>query len=133
MGCTKVGLLFLVLLGCIGYAYAQDDQEQTAVWSMDTTNLESDITADRADSAITADTADVVSSDDNSAIEANNKLCPFDLVKISQDNKFQYNYKSKIYNFHSLSCINKFKVDPDKYLKDWEEEERRNKVIMVYD
>lgn len=65
--------------------------------------------------------------------EINNKLCPVDFKKITEENKHTYEYDGKIYNFNSALCIENFKKDPQKYLAEWEKKERLRKINIIYD
>jgi YHS domain-containing protein len=53
--------------------------------------------------------------------EAGNKICPVSGEKINQESKAVYGYKSKIYNLCCSACIEKFRDNPEKYVKIVEE------------
>ena len=63
-------------------------------------------------------TAKVESYGETQAINAGNKICPVSGDKINQDMEpVTYEYKGKIYNFCCPMCIDEFKKDPEKYIK----------------
>lgn len=66
-------------------------------------------------------------------VEVKNKLCPVTLAKITTGDKFTYTYNGKTYRFSSSNAIEEFKKSPEKYLKEWEEKERRYKINIIYD
>lgn len=52
-----------------------------------------------------------------------NRICPVSGLKIKDGEEEEYEYKGKIYNFHSSLCIEEFKKNPERYihvLKIWE-------------
>lgn len=52
------------------------------------------------------------------SINVGNKICPVSGEKIGEGMKpVTYEYKGKIYNLCCEMCIEKFKKDPDKYIK----------------
>ena len=59
----------------------------------------------------------------NKAEEVGNKTCPVSGEIIDEENKVTYEYKGKIYNFCCSMCIEEFKKDPEKYLKELEKAE----------
>ena len=59
------------------------------------------------------------------AVAVGNKVCPVLNEKIDERNKATYEYEGKIYNFCCAMCIDKFKKDPEKYIKKVNEELKR--------
>ncbi len=57
-------------------------------------------------------------------IDVGNKICPVTGEKIDEKTKATYEYEGKIYNFCCPMCIDAFKNDPQKYIKNIEEELR---------
>lgn len=52
------------------------------------------------------------------AANAGNKICPVSKEEIGEGMKpVTYEYKGKIYNLCCEMCVEKFKKDPDKYIK----------------
>jgi YHS domain-containing protein len=51
-----------------------------------------------------------------------NKICPVTGEKINEKTKATYEYGGKIYNFCCTTCIDQFKKDPQKYIKNIEQE-----------
>lgn len=76
---------------------------------------------------------DLDTQDEEKMEEADNKICPVDFKKITQENKVAYEYEGKMYNFDSALCIENFKKDPEKYLSEWEKKERFRKINIIYD
>jgi len=56
------------------------------------------------------------------AINVGNKICPVSGEKIEEKTKTTYEYEGKIYNFCCTACIKDFKNDPQKYIKEVEQE-----------
>jgi len=52
--------------------------------------------------------------------ELGNKICPVTGEKINELTKATYEYEGKIYNFCCAMCIDDFKKDPQKYIKEIE-------------
>jgi YHS domain-containing protein len=51
-------------------------------------------------------------------VNAGNKICPVTAEEIGEGmEQVTYEYKGKIYNLCCEMCIDKFKKDPDKYVK----------------
>ena len=68
------------------------------------------------------------------AEELNNKLCPVDFKRLyGLENKASYAYEGKLYYFDSAECVEKFKEDPEAYLKEWEKKERFRKINIIND
>jgi len=61
------------------------------------------------------------------AVNVDNKICPVSGEKIDEKLKVTYEYQGKVYNFCCASCVEKFKKDPDKYIKKIEEEKVQRK------
>ncbi len=55
-------------------------------------------------------------------IDVGNKICPVAGEKIDEKTKATYEYKGKVYNFCCSGCIDEFKKDPDKYIKNVDNE-----------
>lgn len=55
------------------------------------------------------------------ATDVGNTICPVTGEKIDAKTKVTYEYQGKIYNFCCPMCTDKFKKDPDKYIKKIEE------------
>jgi YHS domain-containing protein len=68
---------------------------------------------------VEAATTDTVSQE---AVNVGNKVCPVSGEKIDEKLKATYEYEGKIYNFCCTSCVDDFKKDPDKYIKEVNEE-----------
>lgn len=51
------------------------------------------------------------------AIEVGNSVCPVSGLKIRAGEEIKYEYKGKIYNFHSTSGVKEFKRNPEKYIQ----------------
>ncbi len=81
--------------------------------------------------------------------EVKNKICPVDFknlyllddtsqgaysssVQAPQKN-VQYTYEGKTYGFDSSACVEKFKKDPQRYLKEWEKKERFRRINVMND
>lgn len=71
--------------------------------------------------------------DEQRPLETDNKICPVDFKKITEENSVSYEYDGKIYNFDSALCAENFKKDPQKYLSEWEKKERFRKINIIYD
>lgn len=82
------------------------------------------------------------------AEEVNNKLCPVDFKRLyglenkpeggglasnGQSQKVSYVYEGKLYYFDSAECVEKFKEDPEGYLKEWEKKERFRRLNIIND
>ncbi|MCB4791570.1 MAG: YHS domain-containing protein [Elusimicrobia bacterium] len=53
-------------------------------------------------------------------IDAGKTICPVLGVKINEATKVSYEYKGKMYDFCCKECIDVFKKDPDKFIKEGE-------------
>lgn len=60
-------------------------------------------------------------------INVGNKICPVSGEKVGEEGMkpATYEYKGKIYNFCCTDCVEKFKKDPEKYIKKIEEEKQK--------
>ena len=66
--------------------------------------------------------------------EVNNKLCPVDFKRLyGLENKVSYVYEGKLYYFDSDECVDKFKEDPEGYLKEWEKKESFRRINIIND
>ncbi len=52
-------------------------------------------------------------------------VCPVSGEPVSKDTNITYTYNGKVYRFCCPGCIEAFKKDPEKYIKNMEERERR--------
>lgn len=93
----KFALLALILLFISGVAYAKDSDTKTGQ-----TNIAEQV---------------------NKAEEVGNKRCPVSGEIIDEKTKETYEYKGKIYNFCCAGCIDEFKKEPEKYIKELEKAE----------
>ena len=93
----KFALLALILLFISGAAYAKDYEPKT-----EQTTITEQI---------------------NKAETVGNKSCPVSGEIIDEKTKVTYEYKGKIYNFCCSVCIEDFKKDPEKYIKELEKTE----------
>ena len=93
----KLGLLALTLLFISGAAYAMHSDTKTEQ----------------------GNTVEQV----NKAEEVGNKSCPVSGEIIDEKTKVTYEYKGKIYNFCCSMCVDEFKKDPEKYIKELEKAE----------
>ena len=72
-------------------------------------------------------------------IKANNEICPVDFKRLyalghnPSAKLFPYTYKGKTYDFDSAACIEEFKKDPEKYLKEWQKKERFRRINLIND
>lgn len=57
-------------------------------------------------------------------VNVGNEICPVSGEKVGEGGMkpATYDYKGKIYNFCCTDCVEKFKKDPEKYIKKIEEE-----------
>ncbi len=68
------------------------------------------------------------------AEEVNNKLCPVDFKRLyGLENKASYAYEGKLYYFDSAECVEKFKEDPEAYLKEWRKKESFRRINIIND
>ena len=68
------------------------------------------------------------------AEELNNKLCPVDFKRLyGLENKASYAYEGKLYYFDSAECVEKFKEDPEAYLKEWQKKESFRRINIIND
>ena len=68
------------------------------------------------------------------AEEVNNKICPVDFKRLyGLENKVSYVYEGKLYYFDSAECVDKFKEDPESYLKEWEKKESFRRINIIND
>lgn len=68
------------------------------------------------------------------AEEVNNKLCPVDFKRLyGLEKKVSYVYEGKLYYFDSDECLEKFKEDPESYLKEWEKKESFRRINIIND
>jgi Cu+-exporting ATPase len=51
-------------------------------------------------------------------------VCPVSGEPVSKDSNITYTYKGKVYRFCCPACIEAFKKDPEKYIKQMEEREK---------
>ncbi len=51
-------------------------------------------------------------------------VCPVSGEPVSKDSNITYTYKGKVYRFCCPACIEAFKKDPEKYIKNMEEREK---------
>ena len=66
--------------------------------------------------------------------EVHNKLCPADFKRLyGLENKVSYVYEGKLYYFDSAECVEKFKEDPEGYLKEWEKKESFRRINIIND
>lgn len=68
-----------------------------------------------------------VATDISKTVDVGNKICPVSGEKIDEKLKATYEYKGKTYNFCCAMCIDAFKKDPEKYIKQIEEEAKSKK------
>ena len=105
----KKALFGVVLTGAIvmsgALAYAQDQNEHHQMMQMPT---DAQKQADNGTS--------------EKATSLGNAICPVTGEKIDEKTKATYEYQGKIYNFCCAMCIDEFKKDPEKYIKEVEEE-----------
>ena len=66
--------------------------------------------------------AETKSSSEEAVGNIGNKICPVLGENIDEETKTTYEYEGKVYNFCCAMCIDKFKDDPQKYIKKVEEE-----------
>jgi len=57
-----------------------------------------------------------------------NRICPVSGEKINEDTKATYEYEGKTYNFCCPMCIEEFKKDPGKYIKNIQKENTEAKT-----
>ena len=55
-----------------------------------------------------------------------NTICPVTGEKINDKAKATYEYQGKIYNFCCPMCVDRFKKEPDKYIKKINEGQEKN-------
>ncbi len=66
--------------------------------------------------------------------ELNNKLCPVDFKRLyGLEHKASYAYEGKLYYFDSDECVEKFKEDPQGYLKEWQKKESFRRINIIND
>ncbi len=65
------------------------------------------------------------------AKDAGNKICPVSGKRIDAETKANYEYKGKIYNFCCSTCIEEFKNDPEKYIKNLERRDTKEGTMGV--
>ncbi len=51
-------------------------------------------------------------------------VCPVSGEPVSKDSKITYTYKGTVYRFCCPACLESFKKDPEKYIKQMEEREK---------
>ncbi len=51
-------------------------------------------------------------------------VCPVSGEQVSKDSKITYTYKDTVYRFCCPSCMETFKKDPEKYIKQIEEQQK---------
>ncbi len=51
-------------------------------------------------------------------------LCPVSGEPVSKDSKITYTYKGTVYRFCCTDCLEEFKKDPEKYIKQMTEQEK---------
>ncbi len=51
-------------------------------------------------------------------------VCPVSGEPVSKDTNITYTYKGKVYRFCCPACIEAFKKDPEKYIKNMEKKEK---------
>jgi len=61
-------------------------------------------------------------------VDVGNKICPVTGEKIDESTKATYEYDGKIYNFCCQMCVDKFKSDPQKYIKKIENQNKTKKI-----
>lgn len=68
------------------------------------------------------------------AEEVHNKICPVDFKRLyGLENKVSYVYEGKRYYFDSDECVEKFKEDPEAYLKEWQKKESFRRINIIND
>lgn len=68
------------------------------------------------------------------AEEVNNKLCPVDFKRLyGLKKQVSYVYEGKLYYFDSDECLEKFKEDPESYLKEWQKKESFRRINIIND
>lgn len=68
------------------------------------------------------------------AEDVHNKLCPVDFKRLyGLEKKVSYVYEGKLYYFDSDECLEKFKEDPESYLKEWEKKESFRRINIIND
>ncbi len=55
------------------------------------------------------------------AVAADQAVCPVSGEPVSKDSNITYTYKGKVYRFCCPACVEAFKKDPEKYIKNMEE------------
>ncbi len=60
------------------------------------------------------------------AVAADQTVCPVSGEPVSKDTNITYTYKGTKYRFCCQGCIEAFKKDPEKYIKNMEEREMQN-------
>ncbi len=51
-------------------------------------------------------------------------VCPVSGEPVSKDSNITYTYKGKVYRFCCPACVEAFKKDPEKYIRNMEEREK---------
>lgn len=101
--------LFILGTGKLSFAMMCDEgrhQKTAQVESAEYKHTESEVSSDVAEEAV----------------NVGNKICPVSGEKIDEKMKTTYEYEGKIYNFCCPMCIDDFKKDPERYIKELEKE-----------
>lgn len=61
-------------------------------------------------------------------VDVGNKICPVTGQEIDENTKATCEYDGKIYNFCCQMCVDKFKGDPQKYIKKIEKQNKTKKI-----
>ncbi len=59
------------------------------------------------------------------SVAADQTVCPVSGEPVSKDTNITYTYKGTVYRFCCPGCVEAFKKDPEKYIKNMEEREKR--------
>ena len=74
--------------------------------------------------AVVVNAMDSVATGGPEKVIVGNKICPVTGEEIAPGAQAQFEYKGKVYNFCCPMCIETFKQDPEKYIKNLAEKEK---------